>query len=228
MLDQPGETGTDYDGYDDYNNYNGPARGYNDYDNYDNPGYGYDDYDDHGNPGGGYDDYDDYGNPGGGYDDYDDYDRLPRRHDGYDIHRSGNGTGQRRSRSSRREKAAVPGRARRMPVAALIIGLLISAAVLAIAALWYFHIGPFALKEEPAQQTDQTIAATPTPVLPGLGSSSDTAFPDNSSEGSVSAPAGTPADASAPVVESAPAGESAPVNESVPAGESTSDAWDVW
>ena len=113
-------------------------------------------------------------------------------------------------------------------VAALIIGLLISAAVLAIAALWYFHIGPFALKEEPAQQTDQTIAATPTPVLPGLGSSSDTAFPDNSSEGSVSAPAGTPADASAPVVESAPAGESAPVNESVPAGESTSDAWDVW
>ena len=215
MLDQPGETGTDYDGYDDYNNYNGPARGYNDYDNYDNPGYGYDDYDDH-------------GNPGGGYDDYDDYDRLPRRHDGYDIHRSGNGTGQRRSRSSRREKAAVPGRARRMPVAALIIGLLISAAVLAIAALWYFHIGPFALKEESAQQTDQTIAATPTPVLPGLGSSSDTAFPDNSSEGSVSAPAGTPADASAPVVESAPAGESAPVNESVPAGESTSDAWDVW
>ena len=102
-----------------------------------------------------------------------------------------------------------------MPVAALIIGLLISAAVLAIAALWYFHIGPFALKEEPAQQTDQTIAATPTPVLPGLGSSSDTAFPDNSSEGSVSAPAS----------ESAPA--QAPANET-PAGESTSDAWDVW
>ncbi len=210
MLNHPGEVGT---GYDDYY-YDGPGRSYDDYDDYDGPGRSYDDYND-------------YDGPGRSYDDYDVRDMPPRGYDGYDTYRSNGKGSQRRSRSSGREKDNAPGRARRMPVAALIIGLLISAAAVAAAVLWYFHIGPFKLTEQPSLQTETALPATPTPVLPGISSPSGSENADiNGGSPAVTTLPDTAAwQQAAPEVQNeAPA----PETQNETPSDSSQDEWDVW